>query len=205
MDLNCEEVWKEISNYLENELDPPLRAALEAHFARCRHCSAVLDGTRNVIRLYGDDRMFELPAEFIPRLQRKLSTRVEGQRGSAFGWGLSLAVAAMIGVALLIGNLEETHQPRLLSRHSQPALRVPPGMVAVAANSKTFHVPDCPYLHGSWKLIPAEVAIREGYNPCVRCERELLQRAALESLSDLEAKDAPAGVKPSYEGAPGSR
>lgn len=191
MDISCEEVWKEISNYLENDLDPSLRGALEAHFARCRHCSAVLDGTRNIIRLYGDERMFELPVGFARGLHRKLSARMEGQRGSAFGWALSFSFAAMIVLALLIGNFREAHRPRLLSRHSQPALRVPSGMVAVAANSKTFHVPSCPYLHGSWKLVPAKVAIREGYNPCVRCELELLQRAALESSPDLEAKDAP--------------
>lgn len=188
MDISCEEVWKEISNYLESDLDPSLRAALEAHFARCRHCSALLDGTRNIIRLYGDDRLFELPAGFAPGLHRKLSLRIESQRGSAMGWVLSLALAAMILLAILVGNFQGARQPLLLSRHSQPALRVPPGMVAVAANSKTFHVPSCPFLHGAWKLLSAEAAIREGYSPCVRCEQELLRRAGVESSPELEAK-----------------
>jgi anti-sigma factor RsiW len=190
MDVSCEDVWKEISNYLENDLDPSLRAALEAHFARCRHCSAVLEGTRNIIGVYGDERVFELPAGFARGLQRKLSPQIVGQRGSALAWALSLAFVGMIVLALLVGHVRQVGQPRLLSRHSQPALRVPPGMVAVAANSKTFHVPSCPYLHGSWKLVPAEVAIREGYNPCVRCEHELQERAAGGSSPNLEAKDA---------------
>ena len=43
---------------------PKLRAAMDAHFRACKHCTAVLEGTRNVIQLYGDERMIELPAGF---------------------------------------------------------------------------------------------------------------------------------------------
>src|SRR5207249_5982908 len=38
MVLSCREVWKEISNYLEGEVNEALRADLEAHFTQCRHC-----------------------------------------------------------------------------------------------------------------------------------------------------------------------
>ena len=82
MVVNCEHVWREISNYLENEVDPATRAAMEAHFKECKHCTAVLDGTRNVVQLYGDDRLFELPAGFSQRLQRRL-----GQQSSSWLYG----------------------------------------------------------------------------------------------------------------------
>ena len=72
MVLSCREVWKEISNYLEGEVDPALRADLEAHFAQCRHCTALLDGTRNVIVLTADQRTFTLPHGFSQRLQERL-------------------------------------------------------------------------------------------------------------------------------------
>ena len=72
MILSCREVWKEISNYLEGEVDAALRADLEAHFAQCRHCTALLDGTRNVIVLTVDQRTFTLPAGFSQRLQERL-------------------------------------------------------------------------------------------------------------------------------------
>ena len=68
MVVNCEHVWTEISNYLENDVDPATRAAMEAHFKECKHCTAVLNGTRNVVQLYGDDRLFELPAGFSERM-----------------------------------------------------------------------------------------------------------------------------------------
>jgi anti-sigma factor RsiW len=64
MVVKCEQVWQEISNYLEGEVNPDLRAAMEAHFHECKRCTALLDGTRNVIHLYGDDRSLQLPAGF---------------------------------------------------------------------------------------------------------------------------------------------
>ena len=56
MVVNCEQVWQEISNYVENDLDPSLRASIEEHVRGCQRCTAVLDGTRNIVHLYGDDR-----------------------------------------------------------------------------------------------------------------------------------------------------
>jgi len=68
----CRHVFHHLSDYLENEVDPETRAKMEAHFQECAHCTAVLDGTRNVLRLVGDGRSFELPAEFGRRLHEKL-------------------------------------------------------------------------------------------------------------------------------------
>ncbi len=68
-EVSCREVLKEISNYIEDDLDAGLRAMLERHFSTCRHCTAVLDGTRNVILLSGDKRTFTLPAGFSARLK----------------------------------------------------------------------------------------------------------------------------------------
>jgi len=46
---------------------------MEEHFRGCAHCTAVLDGTRNVVRLVGDHRSFELPDGFSQRLKQRLS------------------------------------------------------------------------------------------------------------------------------------
>ena len=72
IEIDCEEVWRQISNYLDDELDPGLRAILASHFKDCAHCSAVLDGTRNVVKLVGDGKAFEIPASAIDRFYRKL-------------------------------------------------------------------------------------------------------------------------------------
>jgi hypothetical protein len=52
-----------------------LRTRIEAHFRTCKHCSAVHDGTRNVVRLIGDGRAFEVPASFSKYLYDKLPKR----------------------------------------------------------------------------------------------------------------------------------
>jgi hypothetical protein len=54
-----------------------MRAALEAHLAQCRHCTAILDGTHNVIVLIADDRVFPLPVGFSSRLHDRLRQELE--------------------------------------------------------------------------------------------------------------------------------
>ena len=78
MVLNCEHVWREISSYIEDDLDPGLRARIEEHLAHCRHCAAVLDSTRNILYLIADERTFELPAGF----SKRLHARLEQEMGS---------------------------------------------------------------------------------------------------------------------------
>ncbi|MGH9532756.1 MAG: anti-sigma factor family protein, partial [Terriglobales bacterium] len=41
--MDCHEVLRQFSNYLEDDLDPALRAQVEAHLAQCRHCAAFYD------------------------------------------------------------------------------------------------------------------------------------------------------------------
>ena len=71
--ISCEEVWREVSNYLEGDLYPGLRRRMEEHFLACKNCSAVLEGTRNIVRLVGDGKSFEVPAGFSRRLQARLA------------------------------------------------------------------------------------------------------------------------------------
>ncbi len=72
IEISCVEVWREISNFLEESVDPELRARMEAHFAVCSNCKAVLDGTKNIVKLIGDEQAFDVPAGFSEHLFRKL-------------------------------------------------------------------------------------------------------------------------------------
>ena len=58
--ITCDEVWREISNYLEDEISADLRTRMGEHFKGCKRCTAVLVGTRNVVRLVGDAAVFDL-------------------------------------------------------------------------------------------------------------------------------------------------
>jgi hypothetical protein len=77
MVLNCKDVRREISNYLDDDISLEMRAALEAHLAQCRHCTAVLDGTHNVLVLIADYRVFPLPIGFSARLHERLRQELE--------------------------------------------------------------------------------------------------------------------------------
>lgn len=76
MVLDCKHVWYEISNYIDEDIDPAVRASVEEHLATCRHCAAILDSTRNIIYLVADERTFSLPIGFSDRLRAKIETEL---------------------------------------------------------------------------------------------------------------------------------
>lgn len=72
IEISCLEVWREISNYVDNDVEPELRARMEAHFKVCAHCKAIVDGTRNVVKLVADGVEYEMPEGFSKRLYKKI-------------------------------------------------------------------------------------------------------------------------------------
>ena len=75
IEISCVEVWRELSNYIDGVVDAELRLRMEEHFKSCEHCIAVLDGMRNIVRLAGDNRVFDLPAGFSERLKERLRNK----------------------------------------------------------------------------------------------------------------------------------
>lgn len=72
VDISCHDVWLEISNYVDQDVAPELRALLEAHFKACAHCKAVVDGTQNVVKLIADGVEYEVPQGFSKRLFERI-------------------------------------------------------------------------------------------------------------------------------------
>jgi hypothetical protein len=75
IEISCLEVWKEISNYVDNDVDPELRVRMKAHFKACAHCTAILDGTRNVVKLVGDGMEYKVPEGFSRRLYDRIKDK----------------------------------------------------------------------------------------------------------------------------------
>jgi anti-sigma factor RsiW len=178
MVVKCEDVWREISNYLEGDVDPGLRSAIEEHLRGCKHCTAVLEGTRNVIQVYGDERMFELPAGFSQRLRRRLEENMPSRRGTAFGWMVAFATAILLAGSFELGRASANPRQQLRSEHAQTSSAIPAGLVVVVSDEgKTFHLPGCTFIHDKQRLrtLTAGEAEREGYAPCVRCLRKYLK------------------------------
>ena len=192
MVVNCEQVWHEISNYLEDDVDPNLRAAMEAHFRECERCRSVLEGTRNVIQLYGDERMIDVPLGFGHRLQRRMKESIRPGRRSFLGWMAAAAAAVLVAGSFELFRSSLFSQRDLRSEHAQPGSGVPPDMiVVVSSDGKIFHASGCPFIHdrAHIRTIVAREALKEGYAPCVRCMKKYL-RADLSSSDSLPDRRA---------------
>ena len=181
--MNCDQVWQEISNYVDGEVDGAFRLAMEEHFNICTRCTSVLEGVRTVTLLYGDERMLEVPAGFGLRLEKSLEKRLaQDVRQSERRWSpWSAWLVPLAALALLTGGVRLasslTWEPVLLSAHAQPGNDVPPDMlVVVAAGTKLFHLAGCGVIHNknTARTLTAKEAMQEGYTPCLRCLRKYL-------------------------------
>jgi hypothetical protein len=191
--VNCEQMWHEISNYLDGEVEPALRSAMDEHLKGCKHCTSLLEGMRNVTQLYGDERMMEVPAGFGRRLERRLAqnARASGSRWSPWSaWLIPVAALILFAGGLRVASSRSSPPP--ISKLAQPGHNIPPDMlVLVSGGSKVFHVAGCPFIHNKDKVqtLTAKEAIREGYVPCMRCMRKYLdtEAAAVRGL-DADAR-----------------
>jgi anti-sigma factor RsiW len=172
MGISCEEVWLDISDYIDEDLDPVQRASLDQHFAECRHCTALLEGTRNVIGLYRDERLLAPPDGFHERLYQRLGETTKTSRRSFLAWTLTAAAAVPLGLALfsvrrMIIPAREPQSPASGSDERQVAETV---AISQDQDDKVYHVAaGCSHLHGKPKFLTVKEAVREGYAPCVYC------------------------------------
>jgi len=194
-------VWREISNYIDGEVDAALRWEMDEHCKVCKRCASVLAGTRNVVVLYGDERMLEVPAGFSRRLEKRLARNASGgeQRWSSWSaWLVPAAAVVLIAAGVLLMN-SLTFRNFIQSRHAQPGNNVPADLVVVVSDgSKVFHVPGCPFIHdkASERTMTAKEATRDGYVPCTRCLRQYLKTGLIgqpgagdADSADVDAED----------------
>ena len=59
---------QELSNFIDQDIDPELRAEIEAHLAMCHRCSVLHDTLRKVLVIVADERTFEIPVGYSERL-----------------------------------------------------------------------------------------------------------------------------------------
>jgi len=177
MVISCEQVWLEISDYLDGEVDLELRAAIEEHVKKCQRCTAVLNGMRNVTQLYADERVMEVPVGFSRRLHQRLENEMSRSRRTFLGWMVAAAASIAVAGGIEFARSSVSSRPILRSAHAHPSNHVPPDMMVIVADGgKTFHVAGCPFIHDKTRLrtISARTAEHEGYAPCVRCMKKYL-------------------------------
>lgn len=79
--ISCSRVTKEISNYIDDCLTPELRREIEEHLRFCDRCSVVVDTTKKLLFLAGDENVFTLPFDCKVRWDRvtAVAERFEGE------------------------------------------------------------------------------------------------------------------------------
>lgn len=68
--VSCKDVLRELSNYIDDSVDPGLRSQIESHLRTCGRCSVVLDTTRKTLIIYSDEGVLEVPAGYSDRLRK---------------------------------------------------------------------------------------------------------------------------------------
>lgn len=61
--MNCEELIKYLSDYIDRDLDEQLRIDAQEHLATCNNCQIILDTTQKTILLCRQATCLKIPAE----------------------------------------------------------------------------------------------------------------------------------------------
>jgi anti-sigma factor RsiW len=77
MKKECRTYFALMSDYIDGELDPESRRALEAHLETCQECSQCLLSLKRSVDLYHDASGQEAPPEVVARLKSALKECME--------------------------------------------------------------------------------------------------------------------------------
>jgi len=89
--MTCQEVQRELSNYLDRELPVEVCAGMQHHFGTCERCAALLQDMRDIVLALGDERLVDVPPGYGTRLYRKLKDQLGGP-GSRVGRNISTEI-----------------------------------------------------------------------------------------------------------------
>jgi predicted anti-sigma-YlaC factor YlaD len=74
--VNCKGVIRELSSYLEGDLEAAILTDLEIHLQRCEDCRLIVDTTRKTIEIYCKAEPVPLPEDVRIRLHETLIRRL---------------------------------------------------------------------------------------------------------------------------------
>lgn len=80
--MNCQTVIRELSSYLDGNLETVAVTELEIHLNRCEDCRIIVDTTRKTIDIYCKAEPIPLPEDVRTRLYEALWKRL-GRRPNA--------------------------------------------------------------------------------------------------------------------------
>jgi len=179
MVVNCEQVWREVSNYLEGEVDPALRSAMDEHFRTCVRCKSVLEGhtamwwlcmatARHVGYPHGLSRGWKKES------RRAGASAADGQPGRRGLCGRR--TSADVGTLGIVGLKRSTiHSNHNMHNPVTTFLQT----CGSSGDDAKYSMWRCEFIHDKARVrtLTAKQAIEEGDTPCLRCLRKYLDVA----------------------------
>jgi predicted anti-sigma-YlaC factor YlaD len=80
--MNCKGVIRELSSYLDGDLETAVLTDLEIHLQRCEDCRLIVDTTRRTIEIYCNAEPVPLPEDVRIRLHETLIRRLTRTPGA---------------------------------------------------------------------------------------------------------------------------
>jgi hypothetical protein len=74
--LTCKDFLNELGDYLDDSLDPAVRATLYQHVSECPNCWVILDTTQRTIRVYKGMEPQTIPDDIHSRLMAALQKKM---------------------------------------------------------------------------------------------------------------------------------
>lgn len=75
--MKCSDFLKELTDYLDNTMDPHTKADLEEHLQWCHNCYVVCNTTKSTIEIYRGSKLYELPDELRTRIHDAIVTKCQ--------------------------------------------------------------------------------------------------------------------------------
>lgn len=75
--MNCKGVIREISNYIDGEMEAAVKQEIERHLAHCEDCTMIIDQTKKTVEIFCDSQPVELAGEVKSRLHDALQRKIK--------------------------------------------------------------------------------------------------------------------------------
>jgi anti-sigma factor RsiW len=80
--VKCSDFLKELTDYLDNTMDPQTRAELEEHLQWCHNCYVVCNTTKSTIEIYRGSELYELPDDLRSRIHSAIIAKCKSHTSS---------------------------------------------------------------------------------------------------------------------------
>ena len=78
--MNCEGVVRQVSNYIDGDLEVSVVQEIELHLNSCRDCTILVQQTKLTVTLYRDSDLADYPKEVKIRLHETVRREIRKSR-----------------------------------------------------------------------------------------------------------------------------